>query len=153
MDQIGRQELKSPQYQNEVKCSAFDMDLMQIKLNSTRKLVHLASFWKWGILSHRYNKIHWYFLLFCKSKHKKFPEIFASSEKQKQKQTNNNNNNNNKTTTTTKKYSSASDGAVQLLRYDPYCPIRAKIRTVDIQSDFRILLLLWLRKKNSSNAN
>ena len=41
-----------PLYQNEVKCSAFDMEkcfiLMQIKLIFTRKVVHLASFWKWG---------------------------------------------------------------------------------------------------------
>ena len=54
----------------------------------------------------------------------------------------NKNNNKQITTTTTKKqqpkknHSSASDGAVQLLRYDP------KIKTVDSQSDFRILLLL-----------
>ena len=41
-----------PQYQNEVKYSTFDMEMflifMQIKLISTRKVVHLASFWKWG---------------------------------------------------------------------------------------------------------
>ena len=41
-----------PLYQNEVKCSAFDMEmffnLMQVKLIFTRKVVHLASFWKWG---------------------------------------------------------------------------------------------------------
>ena len=40
-----------PLYQNEVECSAFDMEmifiLMQIKLILTRKIVHLASFWKW----------------------------------------------------------------------------------------------------------
>ena len=55
----------------------------------------------------------------------------------------NKNNNKQITTTTTttknnnqKNHSSASDGAVQLLRYDP------KIKTVDSQSDFRILLLL-----------
>ena len=43
-----------PLYQNEVKCSAFDMEmifiLMQIKLIFTRKIVHLASFWKWRCL-------------------------------------------------------------------------------------------------------
>ena len=43
-----------PLYQNEVKCSAFDKEmifiLMQIKLIVTRKVVHLASFWKWGFL-------------------------------------------------------------------------------------------------------
>ena len=43
-----------PLYQNEVKCSAFDMEmffnLMQVKLIFTRKVVHLASFWKWGFL-------------------------------------------------------------------------------------------------------
>ena len=43
-----------PLYQNEVKCSAFDMEmlfiLMQINLIFTRKVVHLASFWKWGFL-------------------------------------------------------------------------------------------------------
>ena len=43
-----------PLYQNEVKYSAFDMEmiaiLMQIKLIFTRKVVHLASFWKWGFL-------------------------------------------------------------------------------------------------------
>ena len=45
-----------PLYQNEVKCSAFDMEmifiLMQVKLIFTRKVVHLASFWKWGFLEH-----------------------------------------------------------------------------------------------------
>ena len=40
-------------YQNEVKCSAFDTELrififMQIKLIFTRKVVHLASFWRCG---------------------------------------------------------------------------------------------------------
>ena len=40
-----------PLYQNEVKCSAFDTELrififMQIKLIFTRKVVHLASFWR-----------------------------------------------------------------------------------------------------------
>ena len=43
-----------PLYQNEVKCSAFDMEtifiLKQIKLIFTRKVAHLASFWKWGFL-------------------------------------------------------------------------------------------------------
>ena len=43
-----------PLYQNEVKCSAFDMEmffiLMQIKLIFTWKVVHLVSFWKWGFL-------------------------------------------------------------------------------------------------------
>ena len=42
-----------PLYQNQVKCSAFDMEmifiLMQIKL-FTWKVVHLVSFWKWGVL-------------------------------------------------------------------------------------------------------
>ena len=41
-----------PLYQNEVKCSAFDMEMififMQIKLIFSRKVVHLASLWKWG---------------------------------------------------------------------------------------------------------
>ena len=44
-----------PLFQNEGRCSAFDMEiisviLMQIKLIFTRKVVHLASFWKWGFL-------------------------------------------------------------------------------------------------------
>ena len=43
-----------PLYQNEVKCSAFNMEIIfiltQIKLIFTRKVVHLASFWKWGFL-------------------------------------------------------------------------------------------------------
>ena len=39
-----------PLYQNEVKCSAFDMELMQMKLILSSKVVHLASFWKWGFL-------------------------------------------------------------------------------------------------------
>ena len=42
-----------PLYQNEVKCPAFDMEmifiLMQIKL-FTWKVVHSVSFWKWGFL-------------------------------------------------------------------------------------------------------
>ena len=48
-----------PLYQNKVKCSAFDMEmvlifiLVQVKLISTRKIVHLASFWKWGFLELR----------------------------------------------------------------------------------------------------
>ena len=46
-----------PLYQNEVKCSAFDMDpkwffiAMQVKLIFTN--VHLTSFWKWGVLELR----------------------------------------------------------------------------------------------------
>ena len=40
-----------PLYQNEVKCSAFDMEIIlilkQVKLIFTRKVMHLASFWKW----------------------------------------------------------------------------------------------------------
>ena len=43
-----------PQYQNEVKCSAFDMEMILYshanKTHFTRKIVHLASFWKWGFL-------------------------------------------------------------------------------------------------------
>ena len=43
-----------PLYQNEVRCSTFDKEwffiLLQIKLISTRKVVHLALFWKWGFL-------------------------------------------------------------------------------------------------------
>ena len=43
-----------PLYQNEVKCSTYDMEvifiLKQIKLIFTRKVVHLASFWKWRFL-------------------------------------------------------------------------------------------------------
>ena len=43
-----------PLYGNEVKCSAFHMEmifiLMQIKLIFTRTVVHVASFWKWGFL-------------------------------------------------------------------------------------------------------
>ena len=43
-----------PLHQNEVKCSSFDMEmsfiLMQIKLIFTRKVGHLASFWKWRFL-------------------------------------------------------------------------------------------------------
>ena len=43
-----------PLYQNKVNCSAFDIEmifiLMQVKLIYTRKVVHLASFWKWGFL-------------------------------------------------------------------------------------------------------
>ena len=46
-----------PLFQNEGRCSAFDMKsfftLMQIKLIFTRKVVHLASFWKWGFLELR----------------------------------------------------------------------------------------------------
>ena len=61
--------------------------LIQVKLNSTRKVVHLASFWKWGLLSYRYNKICDIFYFFVKVKHKKLPEIFASSEKKINKQT------------------------------------------------------------------
>ena len=45
---------KIARYQNEVKCSAFDMKmifiLVQIKLIFTRKVVRLASIWKWGFL-------------------------------------------------------------------------------------------------------
>ena len=42
-----------PLYQNEVKYSAYDMEmmeiiLMQIKFIFLRKVVHFASFWKWG---------------------------------------------------------------------------------------------------------
>ena len=41
-----------PLYQNEVKCSAFDMETTfhshANKLSFTRKVDHLASFWKWG---------------------------------------------------------------------------------------------------------
>ena len=44
-----------PLFQNEGRCSAFDMEiisviLMQIKLIFTRKVMHLAPFWKWGFL-------------------------------------------------------------------------------------------------------
>ena len=46
-----------PLYQNEVKCSAFDREMifiaMQVKLIFTRKVLHLASFWKWGVLELR----------------------------------------------------------------------------------------------------
>ena len=37
-------EFPRPMYQNEVKCSAFEIDLMQIKLIFTRKVVRLSSF-------------------------------------------------------------------------------------------------------------
>ena len=43
-----------PLHQNEVKCSAFDIEvifiLMQVQLIFTWKVGHLASFWKWGFL-------------------------------------------------------------------------------------------------------
>ena len=43
-----------PLFQNEGRCSAFDMEIifiiMQIKLIFTRTVEHLASFWKWGVL-------------------------------------------------------------------------------------------------------
>ena len=43
-----------PLFQNEGRCSAIDMEIIfilrQIKLIFTRKVVHLASFWKWGFL-------------------------------------------------------------------------------------------------------
>ena len=39
-----------PLYQNEVKCTRRFFILMQIKLIFTRKVAHLASFWKWGFL-------------------------------------------------------------------------------------------------------
>ena len=46
--------ISSSTSQNEVKCSTFMWKwffiLMQTKLISTRKVVHLASFWKWGFL-------------------------------------------------------------------------------------------------------
>ena len=41
---IGHFSSPGPLYQNEVKCSAFDMELIQIKLIFTRKVVYLASF-------------------------------------------------------------------------------------------------------------
>ena len=124
--------------------------LIQVKLNSTRKVVHLASFWKWGLLSYRYNKICEIFYFFVKVKHKKLPEIFASSEKNKNKQTNNNSNNNYRKTT--KK--TIQVRAMGLSNTHVSWPVLSgKIRTVDSQSDLRILSLLWLRKKNISNAN
>ena len=39
-----------PLYQNEVKCIRQFFILMQINLIFTRKVVRLASFWKWGFL-------------------------------------------------------------------------------------------------------
>ena len=43
-----------PPYQNEVKCSAFDIEmvfiLMQLKLIFTWKVLHMVSFWKLGFL-------------------------------------------------------------------------------------------------------
>ena len=43
-----------PPYQNEVKCSAFDMEMIfyshASKTRFHKKGVHLASFWKWGFL-------------------------------------------------------------------------------------------------------
>ena len=43
-----------PLFQNEGRCSAFDMEMTfhshAIKLIFKRKVVHLASFWKWGCL-------------------------------------------------------------------------------------------------------
>ena len=46
-----------PLYQNEVYCSGFDMKMIfhshANKLIFTRKVVHLASFWKWGFLELR----------------------------------------------------------------------------------------------------
>ena len=43
-----------PLFQNEGRCSAFDMEIIfhsyAIKLIFKRKVVHLASFWKWGCL-------------------------------------------------------------------------------------------------------
>ena len=46
-----------PLYQNEVKCSAFDIEmifiLMQMKLIFTGKVVYLASFWKWEFMELR----------------------------------------------------------------------------------------------------
>ena len=53
-----------PLYQNEVKCSAFDIwkwffILVQVKHISTRKVVHLASFWKWGFFELRSGLLYW----------------------------------------------------------------------------------------------
>ena len=46
-----------PLFQNEGRCSAFDMEIIfhyhANKLIFTRKVVHLASFWKWGFLKLR----------------------------------------------------------------------------------------------------
>ena len=43
-----------PLFQNEVKCSDFDMEMIfhshQINLIFTREVVHFALFWKWGFL-------------------------------------------------------------------------------------------------------
>ena len=53
-----------PLYQNEVKCSAFDIwkwffILVQVKHISTRKVVHLASFWKWGFFELGSGLLYW----------------------------------------------------------------------------------------------
>ena len=44
-------------YQNEVKCSTFDMEMIfhshASKTHFHKKVVHLASFWKWGFLELR----------------------------------------------------------------------------------------------------
>ena len=95
--------------------------LMQVKLNSTRKVVHLASFWKGAILSHRYNKIHRYFLLFCKSKRKKFPEILLAVK-------NKNNNKQITTTTTTKKQQPKKTIPVRAMGLSNYLGMTLKSR-------------------------
>ena len=57
-------DLTGKQVQNEVKCSTFDMEmvfiLVQIKLIFTKKVVHLASFWKWGYLELRSGLLHFW---------------------------------------------------------------------------------------------
>ena len=124
--------------------------LIQVKLNSTRKVVHLASFWKWGLLSYRYNKICDIFYFFVKVKHKKLPEIFASSEKKKNKQTNNNSNNNYRKTT--KK--TIQVRAMGLSNTQVSWPVlNAKIRTGDSQSDLIVIVMIKEKKHLKRELN
>ena len=57
-----------PLYQNEVKCSAFDMEMIfpshANKTHFHRKVVHLASFWKWGFLELGSGLLHYATVLY-----------------------------------------------------------------------------------------
>ena len=125
-----------PQYQNEVKCSAFDMEMIfhsyASKTQFHKKGCPLGLVLNLVIGITKFIDIFYFFVRVNTRNSQRF--LLAVKNK---------NNNKQITTTTTttknnnqKNHSSASDGAVQLLRYDP------KIKTVDSQSDFRILLLL-----------
>ena len=128
-----------PQYQNEVKCSAFDVEMIfhsyASKTQFHKKGCPLGLVLKGGYLVIGITKFIDIFYFFVRVNTRNSQRFLLAVK--------NKNNNKQITTTTTttknnnqKNHSSASDGAVQLLRYDP------KIKTVDSQSDFRILLLL-----------